>query len=272
MNEQDLLLEKEDGIAILTFNRPERMNALTRSMLRKLPEILSSLEKDDDIKALILTGTGDRAFCAGADAEALAEISGDSTKKTEVPKRDGIRWEKIQPIGYIARDLYHFNKPVIGAINGVAAGAGLSLAMLSDLMIASENARFTFAFIKRGLIPDCAATYSLPRIVGTAKAKELMWTGDIINAREAERIGMVTRVVPQDKLMDECKAFAHRIAKGPSIAIELTKWAVQKSLDNDFERQLDFESRAQQICNTTEDFKEGVRSFIEKRESTFQGR
>ena len=124
----------------------------------------------------------------------------------------------------------------------------------------------------QGLIPDAAATYSLPRLVGKTKAIELMWTGDIINAEEAERIGLISKVVPRDKLIDECKEFALRLSKGPSIAIELTKWAIQKSLDNDIDSQLDFESRAQQICNSTEDFKEGVRSFIEKREANFQGR
>ena len=273
MDYQDIILEKENGISILTLNRPDRMNAITRRMFSELYDAITTIEKDDDTKVLILTGAGERAFCAGADAGTLADVAGDkSGVKVEFQKSWGNRWEKIQPIGWIGKCLYYFNKPVIGAMNGVAAGAGLSLAMLCDIRIACEEARFTFAFVKRGLIPDCAATYSLPRLVGTPKALELMWTGDIIYAAEAERIGLVNKVVTRDKLMDETKEFARRLTQGPSIAIELTKWAVRKSLDNDFDRQLDFESRAQQICNTTEDFKEGVRSLLEKREGHFQGR
>ena len=273
MANQEIILEKEHGICVLTLNRPERMNALSPTMRRGLVDIIADVDKDNESKVLIITGAGDRAFCAGADAGSLARLAGDSPdERAESQKTEFNRWGKIQQIGDIATYLHNLHKPVIGAINGVAAGAGLSLALLCDLRIASVNARFTLAFVKRGLIPDCGATYSLPRLVGKAKALELMWTGDIIDAKEAERIGLVNKVVPADTLMSEVKEFAARLAKGPSIAIELTKWAIQKSLDNDLDRQLDFESRAQQICNTTEDFKEGVRSFIEKREANFQGR
>jgi len=273
VSNQDIVLEKQHGVTILTLNRPEKMNAITYRMRDELNDIFSSVDRDDETKVLILTGAGERAFCAGADSGALADLAGDSsTQKAEGQTVRESRWLAIRPVGHMALALYNLHKPVIGAVNGVAAGAGLSLALLCDLRIASENARFTLSNIKRGIIPDYGATYYLPRLVGKAKALELMWSGDIIDAKEAERIGLVSKLVSKDRLMSEAKEFAHRLAQGPSVAIELTKWAVQKSLDNDFESQLDFETRAQARCNMTEDFKEGVQSLLEKREPRFQGR
>lgn len=269
MDFQDIIVNKENGIEILIINRPSRYNSLTFNTLTELRDAFVMAGQDDEIKVIILTGAGDQAFSAGADAGTLGGLADERSSSQE---RNQKRWEMIEPIGNIASHLDGLRKPVLAAINGVAAGAGLSLALLCDIRLAAEDARFTLAFVKRGLIPDCGATYTLPRIVGKTKALELMWLGDIIDAREAERVGLVSWVVPKQKLMKKAMTFAHRLAEGPSVAIELTKWAVQKSLKSDLERQLDFESRAQQICTRTRDFKEGVQSFIEKREAHFQGR
>lgn len=257
MDYQDIILEKKDGIVTLTLNRPEKMNSISNRMREELMDAFSRIETDDNLKVLILTGAGERAFCTGAD------LAG---KKIE-PSRH----ERIKPMGWIGETLHRFPKPVIAAINGVTAGAGVAFVMLSDIRICSENARFGFVYIRRGLVPDCGSTYLLPRLVGMAKALELMWTGDFIDAREAERIGFVNSVVPKEDLIGEATKLALRLASGPSIAIELIKLAVRKGMENTYENQLDFESRAQQLCMTTDDFKEGVQSFLEKRDPRFTG-
>jgi 2-(1,2-epoxy-1,2-dihydrophenyl)acetyl-CoA isomerase len=172
----------------------------------------------------------------------------------------------------MALDLADFDKPVIGAINGAAVGAGLSIALLCDIRIASEKARFGAVWLSVGLIPDLGATYSLPRIVGREKALELMLSREIIKADTALQIGLVGRVVPHDQLMDEAKKLAKQLSAGPSVAIELTKRALQRSLNNDLKTQLDYETYAQNICRQTEDHKEGIRAFAEKRKPVFTGR
>lgn len=266
MDYQDIIFEVKDGIATLTLNRPEKMNAISNKMMsEELPDALSRIEKEDDIKVLILTGAGDRAFCTGADAgdRLVTRMAG---KRIEASRR-----ERIKPLGWIGEMIYRLPKPAIAAVNGVTAGAGASLAMLCDIRICSENSRFSLVFVKRGLVPDTGASYLLPRLVGMAKALELMWTGDLIDAREAERIGLVNRVVPKEDLMGEARKLALRLTSGPSIAIELIKSLARKSMDNTYEEQLVFESRAQQLCMTTEDFKEGVQSFLEKRGPHFTG-
>ncbi len=266
MEYQYIVLDIENGIATLTLNRPEQMNAINNKMMsEELPDAFNRIERDDEIKVLILTGAGDRAFCTGADAKErlLTRMAGETIEPT--------RYEKVKAMGWIGEMLYRMPKPCIAAVNGIAAGAGVALTMLCDIRICSENARFGLIFVKRAIIPDCGSTYLLPRLVGTAKALELMWTGDIIDAREAERIGLANRVVAKDNLMDEAKKFAFRLAAGPSIAIELMKVGVRKAMNNDYEGQLDFESRAQQLCMKTNDFKEGVQSFFDKREPKFTG-
>lgn len=259
---EDMILEKENGIAILTLNRPERLNAVSMAMREGFPQVAKEVSQDDEVKVLIVTGAG-RGFCSGADVAAqqsrlLGEIQ--ITRST-----------LLEPLAIWLLPLYRLNKPTIAAVNGIAAGIGLSTALMCDIVIASDQARFSAIWIRRALMPDGGATHLLPRIVGPAKALELMLTGDIIDAREAERIGMVNRVVPHDELMKEAKALATKFAKGPSIAMELTKRAVYKGLVNDIESQFDFESYGQNICYQTEDFKEGVNAFLEKREARFRG-
>lgn len=257
-------LEKKNGMAIITLNRPEKLNALTREMIDvQFPELFPQLEKDTDVHTLIITGTG-RGFCSGADVGALA-----SGRR---PGQGGDAYERLQPIGGFASKLYYFLKPTIAAVNGMAAGAGASIAMLCDIRIASDAARFSIAFVRRGLVPDCGATFLMPRLIGSAKAFELMYTGDIIDAQEALKIGLVNKVVPADKLMDETTAFAKRLGEGPPLALAQIKRAIHAGIMNNIESQLFLESYAQNFCFNTEDFKEGVNSFLEKRPPKFQGK
>jgi 2-(1,2-epoxy-1,2-dihydrophenyl)acetyl-CoA isomerase len=175
-------------------------------------------------------------------------------------------------LGAFAKLLYDLEIPVISAINGVAAGAGVSIALLSDIRIASENASFGLVFVARGLLPDCGATYLMPRLLGAGKSFELMYTGDLIDAKEAERIGLVNKVVPHDKLMDEAKAWAKRLVQAPPLALAQIKRAIHKGVLNNLEEQLYFETYAQSFLFGTEDFQEGVNSFLEKREPHWKGR
>jgi 2-(1,2-epoxy-1,2-dihydrophenyl)acetyl-CoA isomerase len=264
---QSILYEKEDGVAIITLNRPDKLNALDAGILQEMARALEDVGKDDETKALIITGAG-RGFCSGIDL--TAEISGVD------PKQPGInRTVRIEPsvsLGWAVHQLRNLIKPTIAAVNGVTAGAGFSIASICDIRIASEDARFSAVFVRRGLVPDNGLTYFLPRIVGTAKALELMWTGDMIDVVEAERIGLVTKVVPQSDLLPVAKELAMRFAKGPSVAIELTKRMVYNGLEtDDFASQLGYETLAQNICAQTEDVEEGRRSFLEKRDPIFRG-
>ena len=264
MSIDELQLTKRDGIATLTLNRADKMNSMTTAMWYGLHDVVEEVRNDDGVKVLIMTGAG-RAFCAGSDVQSrlAARIAGEKVETT--------RKDLLLPVGFAASVLSSLNKPIIAAINGVAAGAGISLSLLCDIRIASDKARFGAAWIKVGLIPDVGATYSLPRTIGPDKALEIFFTGDIIDSKEAERIGLVTRVVPHDELMKVTEELAGRIARAPSVAIELTKRAVYRGLQNDLDKQLDFESYAQNLCRQTEDHREGVQAFMEKREAIFKG-
>lgn len=265
MEYEGFILEKREGIALLTLNRPERLNALTAKMVSVLfPEVFRELKEDDEVRVLIITGAG-KGFCTGADVVELG-----SGINTILELQGG--QERLQPIGAFALLLYNLDKPVIAAVNGAAAGAGVSIALLSDIRIASENARFNLAFVRRGLVPDCGSTFLMPRLIGAAKSFEFMYTGDTIDAKEAERLGLVNKVVPQDSLMDEANALAKRLAEGPSLALAQIKRAIHSGLMNDLEQQLYFETYAQNFCFGTEDFKEGVKSFLGKYQPQFKGR
>lgn len=263
--EQEVILEKENGIAIITLNRPHRLNALTHKMLvEEIPQILNEIKKDKGTKAVVITGAGE-AFSTGADVTQLEAISA-----PQITEASQISAFYQLTLSFVS-SFINTEKPVIAAINGVAAGGGLSLALLCDIRLASERARFSMAFVRRGLIPDLAATFFLPKIVGAGKAMEIMLTGDIISAQEAERIGLVNKVVPHQELMTTAKELAKRLAKGAPIAIGLIKKAIYKSLESSLIEQLEMESIGQVLCARTEDFKEGIRSFLEKREPIFRG-
>jgi enoyl-CoA hydratase/carnithine racemase len=264
MEFQNVILDKEAGIATITLNRPEKLNAISAFMRQKLIMAIEEVRKDDTIKVLIITGAG-RGFCAGGDVTAMGKS--ESSERKEPSFRDIFQTMKERSLG-----LWSLDKPVIAAINGVAAGGGVELALTCDLRIASNSARFTVTNIKRGMTPDGGATWLLPRIVGMSRALNLMFTGDIIDANEAERIGLVDKVVPAEALIKEVRRLAARIAKGPSVALGLLKQAVHNGVCNDFEAQLEFEAFAQTVCRRTEDHQEGVRAFLEKREPVFKGK
>jgi len=260
----EITLEKAEGIAVLTLNRPEKLNALTVNMTHVLlPKLCRELQQDDDVRVLVLTGAG-KGFCAGADVGELPVLNKLVSELT--------RTERMQAIGNFALLLYNLEKPVIAAVNGVAAGGGASIALLADIRIASENARFGMAFVARGLVPDCGATFLLPRLIGIPKSFELMYTGALIDAREAEHIGLFNKVVPHDSLQDEVMTLARRLAKAPPLSLAQIKRAIRSSLTNSLEQQLYLETYAQNFLLETEDFNEGIKSFIEKREPRFKGR
>jgi 2-(1,2-epoxy-1,2-dihydrophenyl)acetyl-CoA isomerase len=259
-----LLYERRGGVAILTFNRPERMNAIGGTLKQDIVAAMTHAEQDDDVRVIVLTGAG-AAFCAGGDVKEMAESRSSGAGRS--------LQEKIRP----ARDamllaIHDAGKPVIAAINGAAAGAGMNMALAADIRIASTTARFAQAFVKRGLPPDTGATYLLPRIVGMAKACELAFTGDTIEADEALRLGVVSRVVPADQLMPTALDLADRIAAGPPIAIRLAKQSLYRGQHGDLRDALGREAAAFNVCFETEDAAEGVNAFFEKRTPQFKGR
>jgi 2-(1,2-epoxy-1,2-dihydrophenyl)acetyl-CoA isomerase len=261
----ELLYSCRDGVATLTLNRPDKLNACTTAMYNGMCQVADEVGDNDEAKVLVLTGAG-RGFCAGSDAKSrlATRASGERLEKS--------RKDMVRPVGYFGSALYNLGKPTIAAINGACVGGGLSFALLCDIRIASDRARFGAVWVNRGLVPDVGGTYLLPRTIGLDKALELCFTGEIIDAKEAERIGLVTRVVPNDDLMKVVNELALRIAKGPSVAIELMKRGIYRAVGGDYIAQLDFESYAQNICFQTEDFKEGTSAFMDKREPRFQGR
>jgi len=262
---KDIILEKEGNIATLVLNRPEKMNAVSTQMREEIIAAVAEVHEDEDMRVLILTGAGDRAFCAGVDVGVMsARIAGEVKEVT--------RRQLTQRLGWHVPRLREIRVPTIAAINGVAAGMGISFAMACDVRIASEKARFVCAWVNRGLIPDGAATYLLPQIIGVEKALELFYTGEIIDAEEALRVGLVSRVVPHSELMKVVRELAERIAAGPPIAMELTKYGVYRGLESDIKGAIDYENYAQRICTSTEDYKEGVKAFLEKRKAEFKGR
>ena len=263
---EDLLLEKEGAIATVTLNVPEKLNALTAKMGMSLSLAADEIAKDDGVRVVIVTGAG-RGFCSGADVTAMKERV--SLDEPAVVSRQVL----LRVVGWPYADIFpKLDKPVIAAINGPCVGAGFSLALSMDIRIASETARFGAAQIARALVPDVVMTHFLPKIVGTSKALELMFTGQLISAVEAERLGIVSRVVPTDELMKVARELAAKIAQQPPITVELTKKIVYRSVTDDITRHLDLETLAQQICRQTEDHREGVRAFLEKREPEFKGR
>lgn len=264
---EDLLFDKEDGIATITLNAPHKLNAITDGIGKNLPIVVDKIARDDNVKVVIVTGAG-RGFCSGADLAAMGARMG-SGEAREIPRQARLNVLSM-PIAHLFPTL---DKPVIAAVNGPCAGMGFSIALSMDIRIASETAKFSSIFVRRGLVPDSAITYWLPKILGTAKAMELMLTGEIIDAQEALKLGIVSQVVPHDELMTTARELAAKIARNPPIPVELTKRIVYRTQLDDMYRCLDLETWGQAICMATEDHREAVLSFLQKREpNPFKGK
>jgi 2-(1,2-epoxy-1,2-dihydrophenyl)acetyl-CoA isomerase len=261
---ETLMVEAAGRVGTITLNRPETYNAFSDRLTYELQDALKAVERDREVGVLVITGAG-KAFCSGQDVAELKEkyVPG------YVPHLGNDIRRRYNPI---AQRLREMDKPVIAAVNGVAAGAGMSLALACDMRIASEGASFLAAFINVGLVPDTAATFTLPRLVGLGKAMELCLTGDKISAEEALRIGLVNRVVPAEDLMTEAQRLAERLATLPARGIALIKRLLNRSFDNDLIGQLKAEGFAQETAGLTEDHVEGVVAFLEKRKPQFRGR
>jgi len=268
MDFEQIVYDKSDGIATVTLNRPERLNAVTRQMLAEWSAALADARDDDDVRVVVVTGAG-RGFCSGMDVrEAVADRPLWDPQASLAQRRHFLR----DTVHRVPQTLATLDKPYIGAINGPAAGAGMDMASMCDIRIAADTARFSMAYMRMGLVPGDGGCYFLPRIVGLAKALELIWTGEIIDAQEALRIGYVSEVVPADQLMDRARDFALRLAKGPAVAIQLAKRLVYRSLETNMSHALELAESAQLVCQTTEDAREGPRAWVEKREPQFKGR
>jgi enoyl-CoA hydratase/carnithine racemase len=260
MNYETIILERKDSVATLTLNRPERLNALNMKMAEDLGSAVAEIVKDRDVRTLIITGAG-RGFCSGADIGDMAQAAAPVETRY---------WTQMAHNIILA--LTNLEKPVIAKVNGVAVGIGCSLALSADIIIASENARFSLIFSRIGLIPDGGSLFHLPRLVGPAKAKELIFTAKMVDAEEAERIGLINKAVPANKLDNEVNKLSKQLAEGPTVAFGMAKKIINKGLSMDLSSVLECEAFGQTIAGTTEDAREGVIAFLEKRKAEFKGR
>ena len=263
MDYQDIIYTEEGGIATMTLNRPDEMNALTPGMRESMYQVIENISKDKTVRVLIITGAG-RAFCSGADVKSLAANTNRPISQ-ERPDRTGSGRVSVHVL------MQKCEKPIIAAVNGVAAGAGLDLAMACDIRIASDSARFTEVYIRRGLLPVEGGIQLLPRLVGIDKACQLIWTGDMIDAREAERIGLVTMVVPHEELEIATRELAEKLAKAAPLAIQRAKRAIYAGLDMNLESSMKYIQPLMREIMQSEDHKEGTQAFLEKREPIFRG-
>ena len=256
------LYEQSDGIATITLNRPERLNAITFEVYRELTDFFAALGDEKDVRVVVITGAG-RAFCSGGD---VRDIIG------ALQERDA---EGLLDFTRLTCELIHnmraLPKPIIASLNGTTAGAGACIALASDIRIAAEEAKIAFIFVKVGLAgTDMGATYLLPRVVGLAKATELLMTGDFVSAAEAERIGLYNRVVPRDQLETATREFAEKLAHGPALGLAKTKEMLNREMHIGFEGALEAEAVAQALFMQTPDFREAHAAFLEKREAKFE--
>jgi enoyl-CoA hydratase/carnithine racemase len=255
MVNNDILFKVENGIATITLNQPKKKNAFNMGMIERWAQALVTWRIDPEVKVIILTGAGD-AFCSGVDL-------GSNTNRDAMGAYDhkSVLWDKIHRIALALEDL---DKPVIAAVNGVAVGAGLDMALMCDIRFASDTARMAEGYVKVGLVPGDGGCYYLPRLVGIAKALELFFTGEFVDAQEALRIGMVNRVYPADKLMDETYAYARKIADGPSLIIQTIKRATYQSSRTDLRTALDLVSSHMGVIRSTEDHRRTMAAAMER--------
>lgn len=257
MSNKNIIVSKEEGYAVVQFNRPDVLNAINMDLMAELVEALESLDKDDDVRCVVLTGN-EKAFAAGADIKEMADASA-----TEMLKRDQFaRWDRIRKI----------KKPIIAAVSGFALGGGCELALTCDMIIASESARFGQPEINIGVMPGAGGTQRLTRAVGKAKAMEIVLTGKTFTAEEARTWGLVNKVVPVEYYLQEAKNLAREVAGKPPVAVRLAKEAVLKSFDTTIEDGLAFERKNFYLLFASEDQKEGMKAFVEKRKPDWKGK
>lgn len=259
----NVLYSIEEGIATITLNRPNVLNAVNNQMSEELQAALKRANEDTNVRVIVLTGAG-RGFCAGEDLSELLE----ERKSGNVDLRKRLVW-KYNPI---VTQIWNSTKPTVCSINGVAAGAGASFALACDIKIASEKASFVMAFTRVGLVPDSGMSFLLPRLIGYTRAIEAIYLADTIDAKKAEALGLVNRVVPHEELEAQTKELAKRLATGPTKAFALAKRALIFGLSHTLEETLEYESLTQGVAAKTQDHIEGVSAFIEKRKPNFTGR
>jgi enoyl-CoA hydratase len=257
---ETLLYEKKDGIGTVTLNRPDKLNALNSTVYNELYDVFEAIEGDAAVRAIILTGAGERAFAAGSDV-------------AEMQNMDTLEIQKFMAAIRRASDrVYSLSKPTIAAVNGYALGGGCELSMCCDLRIASEKARFGQPEITLGLIPGASGTQRLPRLVGAAKAKEMIFLGDMIDAATALSLGLVNKVVPPEKLMEEAMAWATKLAGMSGPVLAMAKMAINTGVDTDIASGLNMEAKCNALCFATYDRKEGMDAFLEKRKAVFKNK
>lgn len=263
MGWETILFEATDGVGTLTLNRPDRLNSFTSAMHEEIASALGTVEAEPSIRALLITGAG-RGFCAGQDLNFRRDTAGNESFDA------GASLDRhYNPL---VRRLKALKKPVIAAVNGPAAGAGANLALACDIVVAARSASFLQAFCRIGLVPDTGGTWFLPRLAGSARAMGLMLLGEPLSAEQAAEWGLIWKVVDDDKLKDETRALAQKLAQGPAIGLGLIKEALNRSQDRSLDAQLDLERDLQRIAAKSADFREGVAAFLEKRPARFTGR
>jgi enoyl-CoA hydratase/carnithine racemase len=261
LNPRTFLYEQDGGIATITLNRPERLNALTFEVYRELTDTFSALQNESEVRVVVITGSG-RAFCSGGDVH---DIIGELFDRDV----DGLL-EFTRMTCELVRNIRRLPKPVIASLNGTTAGAGACIALASDIRLASDDAKIAFLFVKVGLSgADMGAAYLLPRVVGLAKATELLYTGEFISASEAERIGLYNRVVAADQLAADTREFAERLASGPAFALAKTKEMLNRELHMNLDAALECEAQAQVICMQHPDYREAYDAFVARRKPKF---
>lgn len=259
----DILVDRTGGIVTVTLNRPAKKNALSGSMWRELRDLFLEVGDRRDDRVMVVTGAGD-AFCSGADLT-------DTDNAGELQGGRGAALTRMRLVESAALALHECPKPTIAAINGVAAGAGLNLGLGCDLIVASDEARFTEIFVRRGLVLDFGGTWLLPRLVGLHKAKELAFFGDILSAKEALELGLVNRVVPAGQLMEVVGEMAARLAALPPISLSIMKRALNRAFEMSMQEALEYEAVAQNVSFSSADTAEAMAAFVQKREPTFRG-
>ena len=255
-----LIYEKKEDIGLLTINRPDKLNAISNELTSELSQLLGEIENDEELRVLIITGAGDKAFVAGADIKELVDRDAKIGRRVSRERQE------------IFSRIENLQIPVIGAVNGYALGGGLEIALACSIRVCSEKAQFGAPEVKLGIIPGDGGTQRLPRLVGLGRAMEMILTGDFIDAQEAYRIGLVNKIFPHEELMDGAMGLAQRIASRPPLAVRYAKEAVNRSQGGDAVSGFALESYLHALACTTEDKKEGVSAFLEKRKGEFKGK